>query len=94
LYCSLFNESEYWSKLAEERRVLAQDMPDDKCKQMMFQIAENYEHLAKRIAKDPAPAKLPNHAVPNSRPHRLAGDQMQPAREALIAWIAYWARGL
>jgi hypothetical protein len=51
LYCSLFNESEYWSKLVEERRVLAQDMPDDKCKQMMFQIAENYEHLAKRIGR-------------------------------------------
>jgi hypothetical protein len=56
LYCSPFNESEYWIKLAEERRVLAQHMPDDKCKQMMLQIAEDYEHLAKRNAKDPTPA--------------------------------------
>ena len=55
LYCSPF-EPDYWSKLAGERRVLAQDMPDDKSKQMMLRIAEDYEQ---------APAKLIHHAVPN-----------------------------
>jgi hypothetical protein len=40
--------SEHWCKRADEARSLAYDMKDEISKQMMLQIADDYEHLAKR----------------------------------------------
>jgi hypothetical protein len=37
-----------WRKLADEARSLAYDMKDEISKQMMLQIADDYERLAKR----------------------------------------------
>jgi hypothetical protein len=45
---SFINDAEYWRKRADEARSLADDMKDEISKQMMLQIANNYEHLAKR----------------------------------------------
>jgi hypothetical protein len=45
---SFTNDPEYWRKRADEARSLADDMKDEISKQMTFQIADDYEHLAKR----------------------------------------------
>jgi hypothetical protein len=39
---------EPWRKFADEARSLAYDMKDEISKQMMLQIADDYERLAKR----------------------------------------------
>jgi hypothetical protein len=41
---------EHWHKCADEARSVADDMKDEISKQMMLQIAEDYERLAKRAA--------------------------------------------
>ena len=45
---SLINDPEHWRKRADEARSLADDMKDEISKQMTLQIADDYEHLAKR----------------------------------------------
>jgi hypothetical protein len=45
---SLINDAEHWRKRADEARSLAYDMEDEISKQMTLQIADDYEHLAKR----------------------------------------------
>jgi hypothetical protein len=45
---STSGSGEPWRKLADETRSLAYDMKDEISKQMMFQIADDYERLAKR----------------------------------------------
>jgi hypothetical protein len=45
---SLINDPEHWRKRADEARSLANDMKDEISKQMMLQIADDYEHRAKR----------------------------------------------
>ena len=45
---SLINHPQHWRKRADEARSLADDMKDEISKQMMLQIADDYEHLAKR----------------------------------------------
>ena len=45
---SLLNDPEHWRKRADEARSLANDMKDEISKQMMLQIADDYERLAKR----------------------------------------------
>ena len=45
---SLINDPEHWRKRADEARSLAYDMKDEISKQMMLQIVDDYEHLAKR----------------------------------------------
>jgi hypothetical protein len=45
---SLINDPEHWHKRADEARSLADDMKDEISKQMTLQIADDYEHLAKR----------------------------------------------
>ena len=45
---SLINDAEHWRKRADEARSLAYDMKDEISKQMMLQIADDYEHRAKR----------------------------------------------
>jgi hypothetical protein len=42
---------EHWHKCADEARSVADDMKDEISKQMMLQIAEDYERLAKRAAQ-------------------------------------------
>ena len=44
----LINDPEHWRKRADEARSLAYDMKDEISKQMMLQIVDDYEHLAKR----------------------------------------------
>jgi hypothetical protein len=39
---------EHWRKRADEARSVAYDMKDEISKQMMLQIADDYERLAKR----------------------------------------------
>jgi hypothetical protein len=41
---------EHWHKCADEARSVADDMKDEISKQMMLQIADDYERLAKRAA--------------------------------------------
>ena len=41
---------EHWHKRANEARNVADDMKDEISKQMMLQIADDYERLAKRAA--------------------------------------------
>ena len=41
-------EAKYWHKRADEARSLADDMKDEISKQMTLQIADDYEHLARR----------------------------------------------
>jgi len=43
------SDPEYWRQRAEERRAFAADMKEENSKQMMLQIAEDFERLAKRI---------------------------------------------
>ena len=38
---------EHWHKCADEARSVADDMKDEISKQMMLQIADDYEHRAK-----------------------------------------------
>jgi len=45
---SLINDAEHGRKRADEARNLADDMKDEMSKQMMLQIADDYEHRAKR----------------------------------------------
>jgi hypothetical protein len=45
---SLINDPEHWRKRADEARSLASDMKDEISKQMMLQVADEYEHRAKR----------------------------------------------
>jgi hypothetical protein len=44
----LFYHPKHWRKRADEARSLADDMKDEISKQMMLQIADDYEHRAKR----------------------------------------------
>ena len=48
---TLINDAEHWRKRADEARSLADDMKDEISKQMMLQIADDYEHRAKRAAQ-------------------------------------------
>ena len=48
---SLINDPEHWRKRADEARNLADDMKDEISKQMTLQIADDYEHLAKRAER-------------------------------------------
>jgi len=53
---SHFNDPEHWRRRAEESRVLAEMMNDEKAKKIMLGIAEDYEKLATRAAKRSADA--------------------------------------
>jgi hypothetical protein len=50
-----FGSGEPWRKLADETRSLAYGMKDEISKQMMLQIADDYEHLAKRAERRAKP---------------------------------------
>jgi hypothetical protein len=45
---STSGSGEHWRKRADEARSLADDMKDEISKQMILQIADDYESLAKR----------------------------------------------
>ena len=45
---SFINDPQYWRKRTDEAHSLADDMKDEISKRMMLQIADDYEHLAKR----------------------------------------------
>jgi hypothetical protein len=60
---STSGSGERWRKHADEARSLADDMKDEISKQMMLQIADDYERLAKRAerrAKPREPAPSPS----------------------------------
>jgi len=46
-----FNDPEYWHQRAEEARVLAKQMKDEKAKQTMLRVAEDCERFAVRAAE-------------------------------------------
>jgi hypothetical protein len=48
---STSGSGEHWRKRADEACSLAYDMKDKISKQMMLQIADDYEHLAKRAER-------------------------------------------
>jgi hypothetical protein len=63
---STSGSGEPWRKLADDARSLAYDMKDEISKQMMLQIADDYERLAKRAelrAKPREPAPSPSGGV-------------------------------
>ena len=43
------NDPEYWRRLAAKRRALAGPIKDEKSKQLMLEIAEDFDRLAKRV---------------------------------------------
>jgi hypothetical protein len=45
-----FNDPEYWHKRAEEARVLAERMSNQRTKKMMLKVADDYDQLAVRAA--------------------------------------------
>ena len=45
---SVSNDPNYWRSRAEEARAIAMQMTDPHNKAIMFQIAQDYEKLAKR----------------------------------------------
>jgi hypothetical protein len=60
---STSGSGEPWRQLADEARILAYDMKDEISRQMMLQIADDYERLAKRAerrAKPREPAPSPS----------------------------------
>jgi hypothetical protein len=52
---STSGSGEPWRKLADETRSLAYDMKDEISKQMMLQIADDYERLVKRAERRAKP---------------------------------------
>ena len=44
----LCNDPQYWIERAEKARHIAEDMADPVLKQMMLDVADGYERLAKR----------------------------------------------
>ena len=52
---TLIEDSEHWRKRADEARSLANDMKDEISKQMMLQVADDYEHRAKRAQQRAKP---------------------------------------
>jgi hypothetical protein len=48
---SMSGSGEPWRKYADEARSLADDMKDEISRQMMLQIANDYERLAKRAER-------------------------------------------
>jgi hypothetical protein len=49
-----------WHKRADEARGVADDTKDEISKQMMFQIADDYERLAKRAKQRAKPSGTTN----------------------------------
>jgi len=48
---STSGSGEHWRKRADEARSLAYDMKDEVSEQVMLQIADDYDHLAKRAER-------------------------------------------
>src|SRR5262249_60217353 len=62
---------ENWHKCADEARSVADDMKDEISKQIMLQIADDYERLAKRAAhREPGGRLKELLAMRTSRPQR------------------------
>ena len=52
---STLGSGEHWHNRADEARSLADDMNDEISKQMMLQIADDYERLAQRAEQRAKP---------------------------------------
>jgi hypothetical protein len=52
---TLIEDPEHWRQRADEARSLANDMKDEISKQMMLQVADDYEHRAKRAQQRAKP---------------------------------------
>jgi hypothetical protein len=83
---SASGSGEHWRKHADEARSLADDMKDEISKQMMLQIADDYERLAKRAERlDVNPSKPGRPSGPRVRyqrfysPRVVGGKVMTPA---------------
>jgi DNA-binding ferritin-like protein len=64
---SFINEPQHWRNRAEEARKLADEMNDETSRQMMLQIAEDYERLAERAAQRDASAQIkPKPSAPGA----------------------------
>jgi hypothetical protein len=51
----VWDEPEHWRKLAEEVRSEAEQMPNGRAKQIMLNIADTYESMARRAQKRKEP---------------------------------------
>jgi hypothetical protein len=68
---SASGSGEHWRKHAGEARSLADDVKDEISKQMMLQIADDYERLAKRAERPNANLSKPGRpSGPRSRSQR------------------------
>jgi hypothetical protein len=47
------DDSEHWRRLAEEARIEAEQITNPRAKQMMLNIAETYDAMARRAEKKP-----------------------------------------
>ncbi len=47
------DDSEYWRRLAEETRIEAEQITNPRAKQMMLNVAETYDGMARRAEKKP-----------------------------------------
>jgi hypothetical protein len=59
---SFVNDPEHWRKRAEEMRKAADNIKDEKSKQRMLWVADDYDHLAKQATRrkqtDPLPRAM------------------------------------
>jgi hypothetical protein len=51
----VWDEPEHWRKVAEEVRSEAEQMPNGRAKQIMLNIADTYESIARRAQKRKEP---------------------------------------
>ena len=66
-----FNDPRHWRARGEEVRVLAEAMTYPETKAAMLQLADDYEHLAKRAEARAKGSKGPARVSARDRPRRV-----------------------
>ena len=80
-HCPHFNDPQHWCQRAEESRVLAEQMSDERTKKTMLRIADDYDKLAARAA-----ARLWGWAVgpPSTCGANLSGSDFTERHQAAL----------